>query len=312
MLGEPGSLTFEECASVGERESVLVENIFVLEGELLASVHIAFDGEYQMVEKKMFLYAVIAIAVGIGAILPLEFMMFAQAQAQANAENAVLTDVKPWFDAGVTYAHVELDVASVNSTMSLSGAKIDALVNFTLTPDVLETADAQIEFYRFAVSSDQGHIVDMGYYVLQSKGAELITFVSGDGTIGFANGLTYKGPSCNGGQGINAEAWNRGFTVGLVSDYIFGTSAGDVPEDVTDMRNAEVLYIEVSKVCTVTVEGTVTVTTPASGEVLQRVELAKTIDGFTYGSFTSGILPLPGYAIEEPEPGVSADLLPQP
>jgi len=263
-----------------------------------------------MVEKKMYLYAVIAIAVGIAAILPLEFMMVAR--AQANAGNAALTDIKPWFDIGVTYAHVDLDVASVNSTMSLSGAKIEALVNFTLTPNALETADAQIEFYGFAVSSDRGHILDMGYYVLQSKGAELITSISGDGTIGFANGLIYKGPPCNGGMGINAEAWNNGFTIGLVSDYIFGASADDVPKAVVDMRNAEVLYIDVSKVCTVTVKGTVTVTTPANGEVLQHVELAKTNDSFTYGSFTPGVLPMPGYAIEEPEPGASGVLLSQP
>lgn len=263
-----------------------------------------------MTEKKMILYAVIAIAVGIAAILPLEFMM--AAQAQVKAENVALTNIKPWFNVSVTYAHVNPDVASTNSTMSLFGAKIEALVNFTLTPNALETADAQIEFYRFAVSSDQGPIVDMGYYVLQSKGAEVIASISGDGTIGFANGLTYKGPACNGGQGINAEAWNRGFTTGLVSDYLFGTSAIDVPKAVTDIRNAKALYIDVSKVCTVTVKGNVTVTTPASSEILQHIELTKTDNGFTYGAFAPGILPMPGYAIEEPKRNASTDLLPHP
>jgi hypothetical protein len=76
--------------------------------------------------------------------------------------------------------------------------------------------------------------------------------------------------------------------VGLVSDYIFGTSANDVPKAVT-----ETLYIDVSKVCIVTVKGNVTVTTPASSNIIQHMELTKTNDGFTYRGYTPGILPLP-------------------
>jgi hypothetical protein len=81
--------------------------------------------------------------------------------------------------------------------------------------------------------------------------------------------------------------------VGLVSDYIFGTSANDVPKAVTDVRNAQTLYIDVSKVCIVTVKGNVTVTTPASSNIIQHMELTKTNDGFTYRGYTPGILPLP-------------------
>lgn len=265
-----------------------------------------------MTEKKLILFAVVAIAIGIATIVPLEFMLAAEAQIKIAKENVAITNVQPWFNVGVTYAHVNPEVNGGNSTMSLYGAKIEALANFTLTPNALETADAQIEYYRFAVSSDQGLIVNMGYYVLESKGAELVTFVSGDGTIGFANGLTYKGPACNGGQGINAEAWNKPFIVGLVSDYIFGTSANDVPKAVTDIRNAEAIYIDVSKVCTVTVKGNVTVTTPSSSDILQHIELIKTDTGFTYGAFTPGILPFPGYAIEEPKPNTPSDLHPTP
>lgn len=269
-----------------------------------------------MTEKKLILFAVVAVAIGIAAIVPLEFMLAAEAQfnAQENIakENAAITNIQPWFNVGVTYAHCNPEVNGGNSTISLYGARIEALANFTLMPSALVTADAQIEYYRFAVSSDQGPIVNMGYYVLQSKGTELITSISGDGTIGFANGLTYKGPASNGGQGINAEAWNSGFTVGLVSKYIFGTSANDVPKAVTDIRNAQVIYIDVSKVCTVTVKGNVTVTTPASNDILQHIELTETDTGFTYGAFTPGILPMPGYATENPKPNISTDLLQKP
>ena len=176
--------------------------------------------------------------------------------------------------------------------MSWNGASIEAVANFTLTSNALKNADAQIEYYKFAVSSDQGPIVNMGYYVLESKQASDVTYLSGTGTVGFANGLTYNGPASNGGQGIT-EAWNQNFVTGYVSDYIFATNTNDVPKAVTDLRNAQTLYIDVSKVCTVTVNGNVTVTTPASNEVLQHIVLTKTGDGFVYGAYASGTLPIP-------------------
>jgi hypothetical protein len=51
----------------------------------------------------------------------------------------------------------------------LYGASIQAVANFSLTPDVVKDADAQIEYYKFAVSSDQGPIVDMSYFMSIEK-----------------------------------------------------------------------------------------------------------------------------------------------
>jgi hypothetical protein len=238
-----------------------------------------------MVEKKLIALSIFAIAIGMATILPLEYLMSAQV-AQAAA-------VEPWFNVNVTYAYCNPNKNGGNNTMTFNGAMIQAVVNFTLTPNALKDADAQIEYYQFAVSSDEGPIVDMGYYILESKKAEDITYLSGDGTIGFANGLTYKGPACNGGQGRNAEGWTSGFTLGFVSDYIFSTDENDVPQAVTELRNAQTLYIDVSKVCTVTVKGNVTVTTPASHEVLQHITLTKTGSGFVYETYAEGTLPFP-------------------
>jgi hypothetical protein len=64
--------------------SVLVENVFVLRGELLAPFTCDFDGENKMTEKKMILCAIVAITIGIAAIVPLEFMMVAQAQVNTR------------------------------------------------------------------------------------------------------------------------------------------------------------------------------------------------------------------------------------
>jgi hypothetical protein len=207
----------------------------------------------------------------------------------ANAQ----TTFESWFNANVTYAYCNPNQNGGNYTTTFNGAMIQVVANFTVTPDALKNADAQIEYFQFAVSSDQGPIVNIGYFIVISKQADDVTFLSGDGTIGFANGVTYNGPACNGGQGINYDAWNSSSTMGFVSDYIYGTDANNVPRAVTELRNAQTLYIDVSVECTVTVNGNVTATTPASNQVLQHIVLTKTDNGFVYGTYVDGTVPFP-------------------
>lgn len=235
------------------------------------------------IEKKLIACSILAIAIGIATIIPLEYLMTAEIQVSAQP-------IKPWFDVNVPYAYVNLHQSGENNTVTWDGAMIQVLANFSLTPDALKNADAQIEYYKFAVSSDQGPVVDMGYYFLRSKHASDVTSLSGTGTITFANGLTYTGPACNGGQGGLGEA-NR--TLAFVSNFILGYNDNGTPQEVTQLRNAQKLYIDISKVCTVTVNGNITVTTPANGETLQHIELTKSENGFIYGSYTEGTIPFP-------------------
>ena len=128
-----------------------------------------------MVEKKVILCAILAIAIGIATVIPMEYLMAAQAQTntqtaqaqeKANAASDVQASVQPMFsDINITYAYCNPDKTSSNDTMTLYGSSIEAVVNFTLAPDALKNADAQIEYYKFAVSSDQGPIFNMGYYI---------------------------------------------------------------------------------------------------------------------------------------------------
>jgi hypothetical protein len=261
--------------------------LFFGENYILVNEYVEWWKTKMQIEKKLIALSVLAVAIGIATIVPLEYLMGAEAQAKAE-----LVKVEPMLNVNVTYAYCELDKTVSNSTMTLYGARLGAVANFTLTPTTLKTADAQIEYYKFAVSSDQGPIVDLGYYISVEK-AGITSGASGTGTIWFANGLTYNGPPSNGGQNINWDAWQPSSVVGFASDYIFGTDADDVPQAVIDLRNAQTLYIEVTKVSTVTVKGDVTVTTPASSEVLQRITLTKTDYGFIYGSYADGTLPIP-------------------
>ena len=151
--------------------------------------------------------------------------------------------------------------------------------------------DAQIEYYQFAVSSDQGPIVNMTYYVAEDPNNNTVVVI-GPGIVALSYGLT-SGPVPSNSQGVNYNPLNSGFTTGLVSDYIFGTDANNLPQAVTDLRNAQTLYIDVSKISTVTLDGNSTVTTPASNQILQHIVLTKEGNEFVYGNYTPGTVPYP-------------------
>lgn len=238
-------------------------------------------------EKKLIAFSILAVAIGIAAIVPLEYLMTGESRTVA-----ALTEIKPWFNVDVAYAYCNPYVSGGNNTVSWTGSSIEIVANFTLTTDAMQNADAQIEYYKFSVSSDQGRIIDLGYYIVEDK-ANVVTGIYGDGTITFANGLTYNGPASNGGQCINWQAWSPDTVFGFVSNYILEYNGKIASQTINQIRNAQTLYVEVSKVSTVTVSGDLTATTPADNQILQHIELAKTDNGFVYGTYVSGTLPLP-------------------
>jgi hypothetical protein len=265
-------------------------------------------------EKKLILCSILAIAIGIATIVPMEYLMTADAQtAVANADaqvaaavNAQATiEAKPWNTVNVPYAYCNPDYSGGNSTASIYGASIQVLANFSFTPDTVKN-EARIEYFQFQVYSDQGPIVNMTYYIVHSKSdplnglQDVVTGISGNGAINFQGGLTYDGVPSNGGQGINDLYWDSNFTTGFVSDHIVGTSPDNVPQAVIDLRNAQTLYIDVRRQCTVTFNGNITVAMPDSNEVLQHIVLTKTGSEFAYGTYTVGTLPMPASIIEGP------------
>ncbi len=254
------------------------------------------------IEKKLILCSILAISIGIATIAPLTYLM--------NTEGAsALPDVEPWFNVNVPYAYCDPYQSGGNGTTAWDGAAINAVANFSLTPGAMESdVDAQIEYYKFAVSSEQGPIVDMGYYIAESNKIVDVMMSSGglNDTITFANGLTYSPPAISGSQ---AASWS-GQVIGWTGDkpissvygapyYIMSTYNGELPQAATQLRNAQTLSIDVSKVSTVTVKGNVVVTTPAEPTILQHIELTKTDNGFVYGTNTE--CPSP-YNFTKPQP----------
>lgn len=242
-------------------------------------------------DKKLILFSTLAIAIGVATIVPLGYLMGAEVQFNKEEGSSVLPAVESWFKVDIPYAYCNPYKSIGNSSVNLDGAVIQILANFTVTPDALKDADAQIEYYQFAVSSDEGPITNLGYYVLLEKGG-ITSGVSGNGTVWFANGLVYNGPASNGGQCLNYDALDRNFTTGFVSSYIFSANEHDLSEAVAKLRSAQVLYIDVAKVCTVTVKGNVTITTPSNDELLGHIELSKIGSNLVYGSYVEGTVPL--------------------
>ena len=266
-----------------------------------------------MNEKKLVVCAILAITIGIATIIPMQYLMTTQAQAEAeiakaqekaNAFANIQESVQPMFsDLNITYANCNTVRTISNNSMVLYGATIEATVNFTLAQDALKDADAQIEYYKFAVSSDQGSIFNMGYYLVLEANSYVVTGMGGsEGTIVFANGLTFNGARATGSQGIDfgcgGQALNYGefamnYTWGYVSRTIFGPDPNNLPAVVNELRNAKNLFIDVTKICTVTVTGNVTITLPASDQILQHIELTKTDNEFVYGAYIPNTIPLP-------------------
>jgi hypothetical protein len=265
-----------------------------------------------MIEKKLILFGILAIVIGVATIVPIEYLM--AGQTTANAQTAFT----PWFNVNVPYVYVNLNESGANDTATWDGVNIQGLANFTLTPAgmALKGADAKIEYYQFQVSSDQGAIVNITCSVALTIEKLGVPGFPGDVYMGitglgdnhftFANGVTYNGiPNYNGycgggaelavivGDNLPSTETNQTFTTGFFGAYIMNYNGNNQNQVVTELRNAQTLYIDVSRICSVVYNGNVTVSMPSSNQILQHIVLTKEGNGFVYGTYTKGEEPFP-------------------
>jgi len=202
--------------------------------------------------------------------------------------------------------------------MTWDGAMFQAIANFTLTPDAinLKNADAQIEFYQFRVYSDTALIVNITYTVAVCReelnvlgipgGCYMAITGSGGHIFYFADGTTYDnnvvaGDSICGGGKVIANMPGmpvENYTVAVVGSYIADYKGNNAVQTLPELRNAQTLYIDVSRICSVSYQGnssstTATTTTMASNEILCHIELTKIESGFIYGTYKEGTVPFP-------------------
>ena len=268
----------------------------------------------QMIEKKLILCGILAIIIGVATIVPIEYFMSQPVASQLVAQGA--TD-QPWFNVNIPYVYVNLYQSGGNGTMSWNGAGIEGIVNFTATPDAIDLkgALAKIEYYQFAVSSNEGPIINMSYgiaFMFEKLGVAgypggcymSITGLGGNGFT-FANNVTINGVpnyegDCSGtgmmgdviGDNLPPGTTNDTYAAHVFSDSLLGYNGAN-SQAVNDLRSAQTLSIDVTSICTVVYDGNVTINTPSSNQVLQHIELTKTNSGFVYGAYTQGEMPFP-------------------
>jgi hypothetical protein len=265
-----------------------------------------------MIEKKLILFSILAFSIGIATIVPLGYLISKQAQA-AQEQQAQPEPDQPWFNITVTYAYCNPNMNGGNQTTTFNGSIVEAIANFTLTPDALKVADARIEYYQFQVSSDQRPIINMTYAIAETKeelnvpgypnGAYIYITGAGDGTFTFADGFTYNGANSTNGDVAGSAVlfdipgqMNQTSALEPISDYIYSINGNSEPQAVTALRNAQTLYITVTREYSVTFTGNATAATAAvvpSNQLLQHLTLTKTGNVFTYGNITENILPFP-------------------
>jgi hypothetical protein len=263
------------------------------------------------IRKHAWLYITVAILVAIVLVsLYYQFGYLPQKQSGtsratlSSQTNNVLPTVNPLFGVNVTYVTCNLNGTAGSDTTPLYGiATIEADVNFTLIPGSLKNVDVGIEYYRFEVSTDQGPILNMTYYITEDKPNGTMQ-ISQTGEVVLANGLSDGSATCNSGQTITFTTDNSTFVTGLINANICWTDPNNPPQAVTKLENAQTLYIDVTRISTTTINGNGTVTTPASNQTLQHIAITNPGDGdFEYGQSYWINLPAEGLTPSNGETG---------
>lgn len=242
-----------------------------------------------MDEKKLALCIILVIAFGAATIVPLQYLIAAQAKATTNIQTLA---TNPLFDVNATYINIRTNYTGGSPTSPIYGAAITGLLNMTLlNSNPLQNYDAKIEYYQFRIYSNQGPIANLTYCVGYAN-LTVTWLIAGNGTIGFTNGLTYTGTPVNGGLAVGDGFWSTNNT-GFLNDQIYSADFNNPPAAVTELRNANTVYIDVYRQCMLTVKGDTTVMTPENSQVLQHIVLTKTSTGFTFGTYSPGMAPIP-------------------
>jgi len=120
--------------------------------------------------KKFIVCSIVALLIGVSAVVPLVFLMSATAQPRTGPE--------PWFDIDMPYAYWETlngpiifptmsnFTAGLNETNSVS-QRHKIPLNITLVADTTakQSVDAQLEYYEIEVNTDKEYLMTKFFMV---------------------------------------------------------------------------------------------------------------------------------------------------
>ena len=273
-----------------------------------------------MVEKKVVLCAVLAIAIGIATVIPMEYLM--AAQGQANAQQTYGTYGNPWFNVTVPYAYYIANETNNGTSISYGEGYYIAL-QITTNPDAINPLpDARMEYYLIQVYSDQGPIENFTYAISANCTGTVNPYILLDSFYNFYvnaslppnlfndNNVCLFLPNFNGTlpattdniwpgepsytltaknqaiSGLSESFWNGQFIRGInmtSTNSIVNSITNQQLEQIQDIQNAQSITISISRIGYVTVDGNSITATPASG-VIQQIQLTPYNGGFLYNT----------------------------
>lgn len=237
------------------------------------------------IEKKLVLCSILAISIGIAAIAPLAFFM--------STTKAQTTNDVPWFNIEVPFAYYGTDSTEGITThvgnfsyygVTSYSSSYHVGLNYTVNPEITHFENARIEYYNLHVYSDIGHITD----IMTSFGANCTGYINPGASFNFALNNWFNTSISSGGTFIGH------FNGTLISDIdhingVGGSSSSSVLANVSlpvgflNAQNANIIYIDLSRLGYVTFEGNNTIVTLADNTIIQHIELTKNADKFMFG-----------------------------
>jgi hypothetical protein len=267
------------------------------------------------VKKKLVALCIVALVIGMVVMLPTVYF----------TGNNLMAAGESWFNVDIPYAYIDLYDTGENAITSWDGAFITVVSNFTLTPAAIELkgVDAHIEFYMFHVYSEQGSIVNLSYSVAVSRGVKWVPGEplidvgitgSGNNCYNFADGTMFDGNIVLGDNHQCCGATCKYIISGEpVEEFVYTSADAFIGDDggegektmdaLAVLRNAQTIYIEVSRVCSVSYQessqndSSSTKVTLVNDEGLGYIDLTRIDEGFICGEYKKGSLPGP---IREP------------
>lgn len=244
-----------------------------------------------VLEKKLLVFSVLAIVIGVASIAPLPFLMSGKANASADG-----TDVKAQFSLNIPYVFIRINgpglkisdiIPDSELTEQLhnlfhkdtfSGTLLEESKVFNITSlanSEEELPDAAVEYFNYKIYTDKEILANFTYYY---GGAYNSSFK--DQTF-FSFAFNRDNWSVDSQQYNNATRGSFGTlkpNQGHLSVECTGTSDINVSE--TPQR----IYISISRVATVLFYDNSTVVSLSNAGLIQQITLEKFQDGYLYNT----------------------------
>jgi hypothetical protein len=227
--------------------------------------------------KKLTVLSILALTIGIAAIIPSAFLMTTNAQ----------TDDAPRFSVDPLSAYFRVDPVD-------GGYSVTDMINLhTILNDnfLSQQSDARIEYFEFNFYTDNQQLLKHTFWISgtndnykdQTESLPTNGFPRTSYAIIHENLLNSSYLNTDYMSGIDIDLFNDPAEI----DYLrgFGNSFGSKDDKYNTVADAQTIYLDVNRVCYVTVNGDTTTIT-WTNEQIHHFELTKSGGAFTFGTDT--------------------------